>query len=352
MEKNLAIKDKLNSLKSTLPGLILEDFLILRPDQARAYTDNQKKHFRDDIAWIISFLAEAVWAGQPALFEEFVLWLKTFLASVNVPMKDLSESLGLLKNRIGDSCTNEENAIINPILEKAMGLLFLQDRVVPDSIPGFTLSELARTYLENILRGDRKNALSLILHEIGEGTSVRDIYLMVFQPVQYEIGHLWQTNKISVAQEHFCTGATQLIMSQLYPYLFTGEKKNRKMITTCVAGELHEIGARMVTDFFEMEGWDTYYLGANMPVEGLIKYLLDVRPQLLAISATMTTHVSAVAEMIRFIRSVPAVPSDLKIMVGGYPFIIADGLWKKVGADIYAPDAMEAVLLANKLFEE
>jgi len=191
--------------------------------------------------------------------------------------------------------------------------------------------------------------LSLVLNEVTAGTPVQEIYINIFQPVQYEIGRLWQTNKISVAQEHFCTGATQLVMSQLYPYLFTGEKKGRKMVMTCVPGELHEVGARMVTDFFEMNGWDTYYLGANMPITAVVDFIGKINPKCLAISATMTFHVSAVEEMIRQIRSSPNVPSDLIILVGGYPFKIAVDLWEPVGADGFAWDAAAAVELADKL---
>ena len=75
----------------------------------------------------------------------------------------------------------------------------------------------------------------------------------------------WQMNRLTVAQEHYCTAATQMIMSQLYPYIFEGERNGRVLVATCVAENLHEIGVRMVTDFFEMDGWDTFYLGANVP---------------------------------------------------------------------------------------
>ena len=98
-----------------------------------------------------------------------------------------------------------------------------------------------------------------------------------------------------------------------------------------------------------MEGWDTYYLGANMPIDGVIKFLLQIRPQLIAISATMTFHVSAVKEMITRIRSAPGMPSDLKIIVGGYPFKIVEQLWEGLGADGCAVNALAAVELANKL---
>ena len=189
----------------------------------------------------------------------------------------------------------------------------------------------------------------MVLRQVREGKPVADIYQEVFQPTQYEIGRLWQTNKISVAQEHYCTASTQFVMSLLYPYLFTGEKKDYKLVSTCVSGELHEIGARMVTDFFEMEGWDTYYLGANMPVHGVIRFVREIQPHLLAISATMTFHVRLVEELIHHVRKAEGLPEGLKIIVGGYPFLVANDLWKQVGADGYAPDAQLAVRFAKNL---
>lgn len=94
---------------------------------------------------------------------------------------------------------------------------------------------------------------------------MKSIYLEVLQPVQREIGNLWQTNEVSVAQEHYCTAATQLIMGRLYPYLHLAPRNGKRVVVACVGGELHEVGARMVADILEMEGWDSYYLGANTP---------------------------------------------------------------------------------------
>jgi MerR family transcriptional regulator, light-induced transcriptional regulator len=349
MGENDSLSQKLLELKHTLPAMLLADHFTLRPDMAERYTEQHKQNFKKDISWILSYLAESVLAGQPVLFEEFISWLKTFLSSIGIPKKDVAESLELIKKHINAVCTDAENAILNPMLNKAVSIVLSENQEISIPAKENDLSPLAQKYLDSLLRGNRNVSLSLVLDEVKAGAPVKEMYTQVFQPVQYEIGRLWQTNKISVAQEHYCTGATQLVMSQLYPYLFTGEKKNRKLVTTCVPEELHEVGARMVTDFFEMDGWDTYYLGANMPIESLVRYLSEIKPQCLAISATMTFHVSVVEEMIRKIRAAHEVSSDLKILVGGYPFIVAEGLWKKVGANGYAPNAMEAVELADKL---
>jgi methanogenic corrinoid protein MtbC1 len=213
---------------------------------------------------------------------------------------------------------------------------------------GHALTALAQRYLDALLQGERHAANDMILDTVEQGTSIRNIYLYVFQPAQREVGRLWQTNQISVAQEHYITAATQLIMSQLYPRIFSSEKSGLRLVATCVGGELHEVGIRMVADFFEMEGWDTTYLGANTPTAGVLDMLADRQADVLAISATMTPHVSAVAELIASVRASDA-GHEVRIMVGGYPFNLSPDLWRRLGADACAQDAQQAVLVANRL---
>jgi methanogenic corrinoid protein MtbC1 len=146
------------------------------------------------------------------------------------------------------------------------------------------------------------------------------------------------------------TTATQLIMSQLYPYIFSTVNSGRRLVATCVGGELHEIGIRMVADFFEMAGWDTYYLGANTPDRSLLQTVEDKKPDILALSTTMTFNVSAVADLIRLVRQSETIAA-MKIIVGGYPFNLSAGLWQKVGANGCAKDAQQAIVLAEELVE-
>lgn len=213
-------------------------------------------------------------------------------------------------------------------------------------------AQLARLYLDALLRVERDAATRMIIKAVEQGTSVKDIYIHVFEPAQHEVGRLWQRNKITVAEEHFCTAATQMIMSQLYPYIFQGGKrKEHRLVATCVEGEMHEIGVRMVADLLEMAGWDTYYLGANTPLKSILDTLKQLKPDLLAVSAAIHFNIPAVKELIETIHSTPNLP-EVKILVGGRPFNLAPDLWKKVGADGCAVNAENAVELAEKLVQE
>lgn len=209
-------------------------------------------------------------------------------------------------------------------------------------------SQLSQQYLEALLQADRKQATQLIMDAIDNGVAIQDVYLNVFQRSQYELGRLWQTNQISMAQEHYCTAATQMVMSMLYPRIFQTKRNGRSLVSACVSTELHELGARMVADFFEMEGWDTYYLGANIPAEGIIDAIELRQADILAISTTMISNIPATEELLQEIRASEA-GKTVKILVGGYPFNISPDLWKKIGADACASNALDAVTKASAL---
>jgi MerR family transcriptional regulator, light-induced transcriptional regulator len=179
---------------------------------------------------------------------------------------------------------------------------------------------------------------------------IKEIYCHVFERCQYELGRLWQSNTISVAQEHYCTASTQFIMSQLYPYIFRSDRTLKgTIVAACVSGELHELGARMLCDLLEMEGWNTIYLGANVPSAGIVDALRDNHSNILALSACMTFHIPAVREVIAAVRL--ADPTT-RIIVGGYAFKIAPGLWRDVGADYWGKDASDVIALVGGLDDQ
>ena len=97
-----------------------------------------------------------------------------------------------------------------------------------------------------------------------------------------------------------------------------------------------------------MDGWNTYYLGASTPAQAVVATVIQHQAQLLAISATISGHLGSVAELIHLVRAQPAC-RDVKILVGGYPFLVAPDLWKRVGADGTAFNAQDALPLAGGL---
>lgn len=304
-----------------------------------------------DAGYHLQYLAEALRAKDPALFTDYVAWVKELFTGLHFPDDAMIVTLECTHETLMEVLPPTQHADVTAYITAGIACM----RQTPHITPSFLVAEqplanLAAHYLEALLHADRRTASQIILNAVEQGSSVKDVYLCVFQPVQYEIGRLWMTNQISVAQEHYCTAATQLIMSQLYPRIFATTRVGRRLLATCIGGELHEIGMRMVADFFELEGWDTYYLGANAPTSGIVRGITERQPDVLGISATMTFHLSLVADLITQIRATEA-GQRVRILVGGYPFNKNAMLWKRIGADGWAPDAQTAITVATTLME-
>jgi hypothetical protein len=97
----------------------------------------------------------------------------------------------------------------------------------------------------------------------------------------------------------------------------------------------------MVADFFEMDGWDTFYVGANAPARSVAETVAERGADVLAVSATITSHVREVRELVGAVRA-SAECRGVKVIAGGYPFNVEPALWREVGADATAADAASA----------
>jgi len=204
-----------------------------------------------------------------------------------------------------------------------------------------TLDAVRRAYLDAVLRGDRR-AVFAIVDEARGAFDIRTLYEQLFVPVQREIGELWQANRITVADEHLATSITQAAMTRLYDELFAAAKRHDcTIVAACADNERHELGLRMFCDLMELEGWDTCYLGATVPLESLVATLRQRRPRALALSTSLPSHLPRLQTVIAEVRQ--ALGDDTPvIMVGGRPFFDDPTLATRIGADFTATDARAA----------
>ena len=212
-------------------------------------------------------------------------------------------------------------------------------------LPG--LAAVEEAYLDAIQRGSRERAAALVLDALDRGVDLRDVYLEVLQPAQARLGELWHDRVIDAGTEHLATAITQSVMSLLYPRLFTTRRIGRRLVGACVEGELHELGVRMLCDFFEVEGWDTFYLGANVPARSLADAVVSRRAEVLALSATIKRDVEVIREIVREVRARPG-GSSVRVLLGG-PALASAAVCREVGADGFALDARAGVELAHDL---
>ena len=308
------------------------------------------EEFRD----LISSLEESLAIDNPAFIIDYARWATVHLTAMHFPESHVSRALDVL-----DEVINKE---LPPDFRDRAGTFIAETqaslKTIPKEIPSFItadnpLADTARAFLAAVLAADRMEAERVLADTAGSGIPVKEIYLHVFQPVLQETGRLWQVQLVSIAQEHSGTASVESLMARLHDKsLSSGRGRKRGRGTTVIAAgvgaELHGLGIRMVADFFEMDGWDTYYTGANTPAISIIEAAHARKPNVIALSTTMPRYLPDLEYLIRSVRSDPAT-AGTKIIVGGYPFRIVPDLWQRIGADAFADTADEAVVIADRL---
>ncbi|QDU14753.1 Aerobic respiration control sensor protein ArcB [Gimesia maris] len=298
----------------------------------------------------ILILAACIEFESPVLLNDFVHWVTQLPESVSPYFCEISQFLDALISVVEAEFPQETTSVVQHYIDTARNSLLVDRLAEPPARVCPPLAQLQHNYLTSLLATHRNDALNMVMKAIQSGVEIESIYLDVIQPAQHELGRLWQTGQISVAQEHYCTAATQFVMSQLQPWFLKTTSADQTLVATCVGDELHEVGLRIVADLFEVSGWNTIYLGANVPPESIAETLASSRAQILAISCTMTQHLFGMADVIRIVRSHPGC-EQVKILAGGYPFNIDPYLWKRVGADAAALDGKDAIDVANRLIQ-
>jgi len=323
--------------------------LIVWPQLKTSFSPMQMQRMREDTRSHLDFIASALWFDEPALLDDYAVWCKTLFANLNLPSEWIEGSWRRIAEALDARLPAEEAAVTRSGIENAIVTLRAASTASSSFLgAGAPLGELARNYLITILDGNRADALHLVTDAMDSGTSARDIYLRVFQPTQREMGRLWLLSEVSVAEEHYVTAVTQVAMARVHERSRANLSAAKTLVAASVGSELHDLGIHMIADIFELDGWDTRYLGANTPKAAVLEAVRASSADVLALSATMASHVAQVAEIIDELRADDAT-THVKVLVGGYPFNIAPGLWQRVGADGYAPDAETAPQIAARL---
>lgn len=172
-------------------------------------------------------------------------------------------------------------------------------------------------YFRSLLEGNKVICSKVLNDLIAEDKQIKEIYEDLFRRSLYRVGELWELNKISVATEHMATAITENMMITLQPRIFNTERTGRKAVIACVANEYHQVGAKMIADIFEMHGWDGYFIGANTPVQELLRFIEEKQPDMAGLSLSIYFNINVLRETLHHIqRDFP----DLPVVVGGQAF--------------------------------
>jgi MerR family transcriptional regulator, light-induced transcriptional regulator len=346
--QRVQLAESLRRNKAVVAEAVTTEFFQRHPDWLARYGERGRQRGLEDAAYHVDFLAGAIETGAVAAFENYARWTTNVLRSRGIAPAFVAENLRQVARASSPSLSEPERELITAYTEAACTATAEIPSVPTTAATPSRLAVAQNVFVQAVLKGQRQAALNVALEALREGHSAADIYVEILQESLYEVGRRWEANQITVAEEHMATAITQYVVAQMYSRLAPSGVARGKMIITGVEGELHQVGANMVADLLEADGWDVRFLGTNMPHAGILSAIAEHQPAVLGISATMLFNVPKVRHLIDEVRQKFGACAP-QIVLGGSAFRAAPTLGAELGAAGAATDLRAARILVNQL---
>ncbi len=193
--------------------------------------------------------------------------------------------------------------------------------------PEFPEIELALT--STAMSGDVGGLYRMASTLMDEGVPFDDLLFDYLMATERSAGRRWAQGDYLIAEEHAITAAIETVVALLIG-MFDQPKDAPLVVIATAEGDLHSLPARAVAAHLLFLGYRTNFLGANIPGADLHEFLESERPDVLVLSAAMSTHLLGARRSVSAAHEV-----GIPVVVGGKAFGPTGSWSSAVGADAY-----------------
>ncbi len=237
--------------------------------------------------------------------------------------------------------------LLNQDLRAEQYIAHYAEQTKPVTVPETASDEPGlRTQLANaVINGDVEGIVALIESALDQGLDSLTISNEGLLPGLEEVGRRFADNRVFLPQVMRSAEAMQAAFARLketmggQPGPILG-----KILMATVEGDIHDIGKNIVCTLLENHGFEVIDLGKNVPAERIIEASLQHQVDAVGLSALMTTTIQ---QMDTVLKSLSEAGVKVFTMVGGA--VVTQDYADRIGADIYAKDALEAVAKIKQL---
>ena len=184
---------------------------------------------------------------------------------------------------------------------------------------------------------------------LGRGMSPYDVLTTALVPGMDVVGADFRDGILFVPEVLMAAKAMKAGMAILRPLLAeTGAEQIGSMVIGTVKGDIHDIGKNLVAMMMEGAGFNVINLGINNDAESYINAIKEHKPELLGMSALLTTTMPYMKVVIQALKD-QGLRDDIIVLVGGAP--LNEAFAEDIEADAYCRDAAVAVETAKKLIQ-
>jgi 5-methyltetrahydrofolate--homocysteine methyltransferase len=196
-----------------------------------------------------------------------------------------------------------------------------------------------------VIIGDREGIVTLVEAALAEGLPPLVISNEGLLPGLEEVGRRFESQRYFLPQVIQSADTMQAAFGRLKAELKgEGMASQGRILMATVEGDIHDIGKNIVCTLLENHGFEVIDLGKNVPAARIVEEALDKQVDAVGLSALMTT---TMAEMEQVLAQLKQRGVKTFTLVGGA--VVTQEYADRIGADLYAKDAMEAVARIKQL---
>jgi 5-methyltetrahydrofolate--homocysteine methyltransferase len=212
------------------------------------------------------------------------------------------------------------------------------------------MEEVLKKLFDAVLEGDFEGVKSNVQVALDAKVDPKVILSDGMIAAMREVGCRFEAGDYYVPEMLIAARAMQTGMAILKPYLQqTDSKSSGKVVIGTVKGDLHDIGKNLVALMLEGAGFEIKDLGADVPIEEFIRAVQKEKPDIVAMSALLTTTMPMMQQTINAFEAA-GLRDKVKFIIGGAP--VTEMYANQIGADGFSSDASRAVNLAKSLISD
>ena len=209
------------------------------------------------------------------------------------------------------------------------------------------MDEKLQAIFDGIVDGNDQAVTKGVAAALEAGIDPATILDSAMMAAMTEVGRQFEEGEAFVPEMMIAAMAMKAGLAVLKPHLQPGSMtRSGTVVIGTVKGDLHDIGKNLVAMMLEGAGFQVIDLGVDVKPEAFVKAVEEHKPDLVAMSALLTTTMAAMAVSIKALAAA-GLRERVKVMIGGAA--VSDLFATQIGADGYAPDAGKAVALALAL---
>jgi methanogenic corrinoid protein MtbC1 len=256
---------------------------------------------------------------------------------------NVSNHLARLKSK-GIVRSNKVGRMVYYSLSSAEVAEALAGILAPEESPLTELElgpELVRQFSKAATQGDEFTCNRIVDTLVRQQVPTVQVYQSLFGESMLLIGRWWEVQAIDVGQEHLASAIIERLMARILHFAAPPKPGALRCVLGCSPGNWHSIGLRMLADIMRLSGWQTFYLGANVPIESFLSSVREHQPYVALVSCPIDTLAPACLELIETLQREKEERPSFLIGAGGKYVNENPGPFLAAGADFTSTNLLD-----------